>query len=75
MTSTVQTSEFMPRINSHARRSSALNSYQATVEDFDGCEYEYYVDAESYEAAASLVESIASSSFIQVYNMNLYLIC
>ncbi len=75
MTSSVQKSSFSANdygfYNSH--RTSSQNFYQVTVEDFDGCEFDYEVEAESYEEAAAMVEQIASESFIQVYNMNIYL--
>lgn len=58
-----------------SRRYSSMNYYQVTVEDFDGCEYDYEVEAESYEDAAAQVQSIAFDSMIQVYNMNIYLEC
>lgn len=77
MTSSVQKSSFSARecglINSHL--TSSQNFYQVTVEDFDGCEFDYEVEADSYEDAAAQVEAIASESFIQVYNMNIYLAC
>lgn len=75
MTSSVQKSSFSARecglFNSHL--TSSQNFYQVTVEDFDGCEFDYEVEADSYEDAAAQVEAIASESFIQVYNMNIYL--
>lgn len=75
MTSSVQKSSFSARAygsyNSHL--TSSQNFYQVTVEDFDGCEFDYEVEADSYEDAAAQVEAIASESFIQVYNMNIYL--
>ena len=77
MTSSVQKSSFSARDYSFckSRRTSSQNYYQVTVEDFDGCEFEYEVEAESYEDAAAQVELLASESFIQVYNMNIYLEC
>lgn len=77
MTSSVQKSVFSSDdyigYSRFPRRSSSLNFYSVTVEDFDGCEFDYQVEAESYEDAAAQVESLASESFIQVYNMNIYL--
>ena len=75
MTSSVQKSVFSARDYGfyNSRQTSSQNYYQVTVEDFDGCEYDYEVEAESYEDAAAQVEAIASESFIQVYNMNIYL--
>lgn len=76
MTSSVQKSFFSARDYGfyNSRKTSAQDFYQVTVEDFDGCEYDYQVEAESYEDAAAQVEAIASASFIQVYNMNIYLV-
>ena len=78
MTSSVQKSVFSSRgygFYNSVRYKSALNYYQVTVEDFNGCEYDYEVEAESYEDAAAQVELRASESMIQVYNMNIYLEC
>ena len=77
MTSSVQKSvfsanEYMSYIP-RRRRCSSQNLYQVTVEDFDGCEFDYEVEAQSYEDAAAQVEVLAAESFIQVYNMNIYL--
>lgn len=77
MTSSAQKSVFLPNdtasLSQIARRMATANYYQVTVEDFDGCEFQYEVEAESYEDAAAQVEVIAADSFIQVYNMNIYL--
>ena len=75
MTSSVQKSSFSAGDYGFykSRQTSSQNFYQVTVEDFDGCEFEYEVEAESYEDAAAMVEAIAAQSFIQVYNMNIYL--
>ena len=75
MTSSVQKSSFSARDYGfyESRQTSSQNFYQVTVEDFDGCEFEYEVEAESYEEAAAQVEILAAESFIQVYNMNIYL--
>lgn len=77
MTSSVQKSVFSSSDNTCVRshRTSSQNYYQVTVEDFDGCEFDYEVEAESYEDAAAQVECLAGESFIQVYNMNIYLNC
>lgn len=80
MTSSVQksvlSSGYKGRYNYYARRRfTSMNIYQVTVEDFDGCEYDYEVEANSYEEAAAQVECIASNAYIQVYNMNIYLAC
>lgn len=75
MTSSVQKSSFSAGDYGFykSRQTSSQNFYQVTVEDFDGCEFEYEVEAESYEEAAAQVEVLAAESFIQVYNMNIYL--
>ncbi len=49
-----------------------MNYYQATITDFEGDEYDYEVEAESFEDAAAQLESIAYDNLIQVYNMNIY---
>lgn len=59
----------------YSRRYSSMNYYQVTVEDFDGCEYDFEVEADTYEEAAAQAERIAYDSMIQVYNMNIYLEC
>lgn len=81
MTASVQTSVFASINNkygftSRSRRYSRYtkNSYQATVTDFDGDEYDYDVEADSYEEAAAMIEALAADSNIQVYNMNIYLV-
>lgn len=80
MTASVQTSVFSSNnefcFYSHSRRHSRLskNSYQATVTDFDGDEYDYDVEADSYEEAAAMIEAMAADGNIQVYNMNIYLV-
>lgn len=78
MTSSVQKSSLLEGPFAHSyrtcRRHSVEFSYMVIVEDFDGCEYQYDVEAESYEAAAAKVEMMAAESMIQVYNMNIYLV-
>lgn len=76
MTVSVQTSVIMSASelrykNSH-RHHCIMNYYQATITDFEGDEYDYEVEAESFEDAAAQLESIAYDNLIQVYNMNIY---
>lgn len=77
MTSSVQTSAFSNEFcfkSSFRKVANIQNFYQVEVQDFDGCSFDFDVEARSYEEAAAKVEALAAESFIQVYNMNIYLV-
>lgn len=79
MTALVQTSSMVNGNDygyiKHARRTANTQySYQASVADFDGEEFDFEVMAHSTKEAAAMVENLAAAEGIQISYMNLYLI-
>ena len=46
--------------------------YMVVVQDYEGEEREYEVEAESFEDASAQVEWICGSEFVDIYNMQIY---
>lgn len=66
MTYSVQTSSFK------TRRHMANDIYTVEVEDFDGCTYDYEIEASSFSEASIVAGWRAAEDGIDVYNMNIY---
>ncbi len=69
MTHTYQTSALFTSTPNRCRKPQF---YMVEIQDFDNNFEQFEVEADSYDEAAAIAESLASTD---IYNMNIYALC